>query len=554
MSEKTNKAAALRAAVYLRFPNILDDLRETMFQLQSLLRNYATSRNYDITFRALGAIADLTVRYLKLRSGNLVMPNSATAMLGDQAPPSDSFLSEQLETVAALHKSAVKDGDIELSRQIILSLQHIALNGLQIETYIGVPGENSVTGLVTGYLRLSVEEGTMRGLDDITLNGCRALGTIGKAATLRKLYTMNHQIVDALSHFATLGTLQRKTYLTAAAVKAIAELAWVDVHVAMVGSYSIKRAFDAEKRIAIDEVSIPRPGLSGSQEIDTALSPFLGVASETSLVRLELLAAQHHAEADQAKDARRVADAIHIIDEINDQLWLFFSEIGEAAAQTESFALFFINENISSIANAQLNLLMELRERDLFGVDKWRKENFIERLLRSFAWVVSAVHWRIYKALPTPAKTTTSGDFFAPLSQIGIRCVESKLIDPVQGIIENMRSMATMSIEKKPDGGFGPPRLAEYIGRIGIIAQKREQEEIVFTALNALKKFNASYVDRFREHAAGRLVYEIRELDREWRDRQFVMDPNDAYFFARLEPGDVERFANTLERHLLRAE
>src|SRR5713226_8247740 len=115
--ERTQDERALRASIYARFPRMTEDFGKTLFQLNSIARTYSQSRSYDITFHALRAIAHLTGQYLTARSGSLIMPTSLSLFM-EGLPQSDRVLSEELESLAALHKSAIEDKEVELSRQI----------------------------------------------------------------------------------------------------------------------------------------------------------------------------------------------------------------------------------------------------------------------------------------------------------------------------------------------------------------------------------------------------------------------------------------------------
>jgi hypothetical protein len=526
-----------------------------MFQLQSIARTYATSQKYDITFQALRSISDLTARYLILRNGNLVMPTSLSGLLGNFAPPHDAFLTEQLESFATLHKTAVKVGDIELSRQIIEAMLSLSLRGLNIQTLSQVPGENSVSNLVLGYLQGAVEQGTVQNLDDIALNGCRAMGSIGKAATQMKLYLNNHLVVGGLEKIASLGVIQRKAHVTREALTAIGELTWVAIRVGLRDTHTIGNALETEKRIAMLEVSIPNQGLAGSLYVQSALGPFLDPASETAVARLEALAIQCLVASQREGEPSQPRDAASVIEELNDRLWLQFAEIGVAAAKTESFALHFINANVSEIANQQLKLIEYLREHEISGLDQWQKQRFLKQLIHDFQWLVSGVHWRIYDAFTSPIKTHVVWEFFTSLSQLGIRCVEIGLTGEANGVIANLGSMAKKALSVQIDHGYGPPRIAEHIARIGIIAQKLDREEILRSALSTLREFQKAYAERVKraEQLQGQLIYEIRELDRRRQERQFLMGL-DAHFFIRLAAGDVDRFVALLLAELGKAD
>jgi hypothetical protein len=96
-----------------------------------------------------------------------------------------------------------------------------------------------------------------------------------------------------------------------------------------------------------------------------------------------------------------------------------------------------------------------------------------------------------------------------------------------------------------------PPRLAEHIARIGIIARKRGAREVLQAALKALQDFQKAYLAKVApvEELHGRLIYEIRELEGERQESNWFIDRESAYFFSRVSPGDVEQFVALLDGH-----
>src|SRR5437899_172232 len=551
--EQATDERALCASLYARFPRMTEDFGKTLFQLNSIARTYSQSRSYDITFHALRAIAHLTGHYLTARSGSLIMPTSLSLFM-EGLPQSDRVLSEQLETLAALHKSAIEAKDIELSRQILDAFLYLALHGMTVKTYVEIAGENTVTDYVLGYLQAAAQQGATEKLDDVALNGCRALATIGKAATSRNLYLTSRFVMAALQKISSAGTVQNKPFLVHEAVKAISEMASVAIYAKLAGTNTIDYALEILSQIAIQEASIPRGGLGGTLDIQMALGPFLNPGEETSIARLQNFAINELMTKDKETDATVIAQVASTVEELNRHLWRLFADIGSTAAPTEAFGLHFVNESISVIANQMLSLWSALREHEIAGMDSWQMNSFREKLLHELTWIVTAVHWRIYDKLPSPAQTTTVWEFFTILSQIGIRCVDIGLEEQAIGIIRQLLSISKKSIEKQPEHGYGPPRIAEHIARIGIIAQKDKQAAIFDAAIRALKEFQQSYLEWVKnaEGLRDRLFFEIRELTRRHAEGRFMLDPNEASFFRKLSHGDAERFLETLKAEMNR--
>lgn len=547
--DAAKKEATLRAAVYFNFPHILDELRATLFQLKSVARTYATSRNYEVTFQALRAMADLTARYLHARNGNLIMPSSLSFFMGDNAPKHDTFREEQLQGLSDIAKIGFKTDDVELLAEIVQTFLFLGRHGLEINTLFETRGENNVANFVLFYLKTTAEEASVKKLDDIVLNCCRSLGAIGKGATVKKLYATHHIVVGYLETVASQATVQRKTYILREAIKAIIEMMWTAAGVGL-ATHTITQDLDTLKRLTIQEVNIaPSTGLSASMDIRASLGPFLDLATDTALGRLEGELIQRLISAIQRRDEKSADEALDALRELNDQLWHLFAEIGTAAAKRDSFALHFIDSNISEIANQQLNLIQFLQENDIPGKDQWRKADFLEQLIHDFSWLVGAVYWRIYEAFVPPIKSQFVRQFCGSLSQIGIRCTELGLAEGADRAIGNLKSIAIKAINVQLDDGYTPPRLAEHIARIGIIARKHGREQILQAAVKALREFQKAYLTKVApiKELHGRLIYEIRELDRERQETNWFIDRDSAYFFSRVGSEDIEQFVALLE-------
>ena len=244
--------------------------------------------------------------------------------------------------------------------------------------------------------------------------------------------------------------------------------------------------------------------------------------------------------------------------ELNHHLWEHLVAIGSAAAKTESFALFHVNANIGEIAKLLMWVHGFLNETLPEEVDqasahrRWLQKKFAADLLNDLRWIVGAKYWRIFDALVPPIETNLVWDFFPTLSDIGIRALDADVPTLADSAITELESIALSCIDKPIRTPRSAAQVAVAIARIGIIAQKMNQQQIMAMSVDALKKFDQSYLVKQREMRpdAGRyevvILSEIDELKSDLEKHPWFLDPEEASFFTRITPEDIDNFAARL--------
>lgn len=197
----------LRASVYRARPQIFNGLRSTLSELQSIARTFASLQKYEVTRDALTGIVRLLSGYIRVRDGDLMMPSSAQAMAGPTDFEFDAVLTEALEEISSLHRVAIRGGDVQLSSQISNALESLALNSIDAKPLFARPDENPITAFINGYLSGPVQEGAMRGLDDITMSGARSQANIGKALLRKHHFLTARGTIGDIEKLALIGVL-----------------------------------------------------------------------------------------------------------------------------------------------------------------------------------------------------------------------------------------------------------------------------------------------------------------------------------------------------------
>jgi len=546
----------LRAAMYENKPDILNGLRSTLSELLSIARTYSGLQKYDVTLNAFNAISRLLADYLRVRDGDLVMPTSIQALVGPTDFRFDAVLTDALEGVSSLHKAAITRSDVQLSAQITDALEYLALQSVTRKTLVAPPGENPTTAFIRAYMFGPVQDGAMRGLDDVTMAGARTQTSIGRALLGENLYLTAQGAINDVEKLAYIAIAQRKAHVTGAPVRGIAEMLMTAVSEPVTGSYTITAALRALRRVC--EAELQFKTLPQDLSLKFALGAFLDITEPTALANIEACLVEKLSVAIKEGSSSRADAYEEALRELNHNLWDHLVAIGTAAAKTESFALFDVNLNISTITK-QLLWLYGLLNRSLPDqVDqasahrRWMQEKFANDLLKELKWIVGATYWRIFDALEPPINTYLVWEFFPTLSDIGIRALDAGVPSLAESAISELRSIALTCIEKPTENLRSAARVAVFIARIGIIAKKTDRQEILDISVEALREFDQRYLAKQRELRPDAeryevvLLSEIDELRRELEEHPWFLDPEEASFFTRVTAEDIESFAARL--------
>ena len=345
----------LRSGVYRARPQVFNGLRNTLSELQSIARTYAPLQKYEVTLNALNAISKLLAGYLRIRDGDLMMPSSIQAIVGSTDFEFDTVLTEVMEGVSALRKAAIRSGDVQLSQQIIGALEYLALQSVDMKSLFSRPDENPTTAFILAYIYGPVQEGTIRGLDDVTMSGARAQTNIGKALLRKHQHMTARATIDDLEKLAHFTISQRKAHITGSPVRGIAEILQLTMSEPVADRHTIRVALLALQRIC--EAELQFKSAPFDQSLRFALGAFLDITQPTALSNLEALAIQGLSTAMEEGNKPKADGYREVIRELNDDLWQCLVAIGTAAAKTESSALFDVKSNIAEIVKHGLWLL-----------------------------------------------------------------------------------------------------------------------------------------------------------------------------------------------------
>jgi hypothetical protein len=485
-----------------------------------------------------------------------MMPSSIQALMGSTEFEFDTVLTEALEGVSALHRAAIRGGDVQLSQQIIDALEYLALQSVDTKSLFSRPDENPTTAFIRAYMFGPIQDGAIRGLDDVTMGGARAQATIAKALLRKRQYLTVRTTIDDIEKLSYFGIAQRKAHVTGTPVRGIAEVLQLAVAEPIPERHTIHAALEALQRICVAELRFKSPAFD--QSLRFALGAFLDVTQPTALSNLEALAIRGLSAATQEGNVAKADGYREAITELNDALWGRLVAIGTTAAKTASSALFDVNTNISEISKHCFWLLGFLERTKPEAVDQasaheaWLHERFGADVLHELEWIVGATYWRIFDALEPPININAIWDFFPTLSHIGIQALDAKLPSVAESAISELKSMSLKAAEKPVQTLRSAARIATFIARIGIVAQKIGEQKILDVSVAALKEFQLRYFAKQKEiqpeakEYDATLVNELDEFKNELRRDHWFIDEEDASFFGRVTPEDIDTFVARL--------
>ena len=433
----------------------------------------------------------------------------------------------------------------------------MALQSIDTKSLFARPDENPTTALIRAYMFAPLQDAALRGLDDVTTSGARSQTNIAKALLKRHQYLTARGAIEDLEKLALISIMQRKAHVTGTPVRGVAEILELAVSRPIAHRNTIHAALDALQRICVAELQFKSPPLD--QGLRFAIGPFLDITQPTALSNLEAYAIQGLEAATQESNKDRAREYRQAIEHVNDGLWSRLVEIGKAAAKTQSFALFEINTNIAEIVKHCLWLLGFLDRTKPEEVDEasaheaWLQTRFANETLRELNWIVGATYWRIFDALELPININSVWDFFPTLSHIGIQALAAKQPSLAESAINELKSISLKTV-KTPIQNLRPAaRIAAFIARIGTVALKLGEGQVLVHSIHALREFQAQYfakqqeIEPKAESYDATLLNELNDLKSELRTDQWLLDEEDASFFRRVKPEDIDAFVARLD-------
>ncbi len=411
----------------------------------------------------------------------------------------DDFLIDVFEKLTAIQRTATREKDLEISKEILDCFYQIAIKCTEIRYRANPMNEYTHCMLATGYMVRNIEEGLNAELLDMGIQGSTRLRNIGLALIVKGSQTDVNTILDYLSKIAMYGLLKPNTsYLIANPLKAYSILLLRAILYSRNINHGLlsKRILEKVQQIISLYVKIKEMGII-SVEMEFSLGDFVYLGKQTAMPYI------FDEVYNKIQDPKTTdQDKKHLIKSIIDfghEVWHFYDELSKYAAEKESFLIHYIDANIEHIAM----VLLKFYQLDI--IDSIQKKEILDNI----EWIISN-YWRIYhyhKEITKPGELQILDN----LLRIGNEFNELSLVESVNKIIDIIVSIANSFLEKQKNAyGFDPIRILERATYLCIL----NGSEVVYT--NFLKqvkdKFWSEYCKKYPEHKEL-LFNELRRID-----------------------------------------
>jgi hypothetical protein len=124
-----------------------------------------------------------------------------------------------------------------------------------------------------------------------------------------------------------------------------------------------------------------------------------------------------------------------------------------------------------------------------------------------------------------------------------------------ESAVDSIKSIALKCLDISTLGSRPASRIAAFIARIGIVAQKSGEQQVLTASIKALKEVDQKDLAKQIELQPGAESYDafvlnaISELTEDLKRRNPLIDPEDATFFQRVKPEDIRDFLELLSQH-----
>ena len=526
------------ATVYAKAPFLTRRLAKSLTDLHSLMRHFSTEQQYSLLGESSNAVVSVLGEYVLLRGSSLTMASSIHAMMGMELKW-DALVVNSIETLAALIRTAIETGDTQRAQILLKSLAWLAHRAIETGAQSGAPDEHPTVDFINGYLTTALQQGVAKRNVDVVLTWNDSLLPV--AATLAKSkYASSFRILtEAWLQAGTLAVLSRQAISATDCAGTLLKLIDFLVQQPDLAHYRlIKDIRDKITTLCEAEASLGATGqplgakLSASPDtpIRIALSGVAPISFHSIHARIiNQVVTKYPDEMHESWD-----DAMVMLKEFNDALWMRFERIGKASLTGTESVLFNLNQAAFAIGNQLLWLWHQIEEipmpnPDLYaiadGEERVRvagrlhrrqefKQNGLKKLL---SWHITAFYSRCRTLLPATANDCDLRGCLESATALGIQALGLGLSELAVSTVETVgRSCSAMlkqgGITKLVDNC----RTISILPEVGLIALHENDgdmvtaiEKVVYSLFAEAKELADQQPDAFQNWSApNRLILE----------------------------------------------
>lgn len=534
--DKNNQRFLLRAGLIMRTPGLFDPMRKNLDEIFSLINTYIQRKDYQVIKGGLNAVYSIVFKYIEVRNGTF-FPSS---IISAYDLSSDRLLNEVFEKLAAVHRIAAKDKDLELSKSVIECFSNIAIKCIDINYRATSLSEFTHSMLAAQYMQQSIEEGLNADLLDVGISGSENHKKIGFALIAKNAHTDVRMIIEHLSKVAMYGIIKPKaTFLISYPLQAYSLFIRAFVF--------YKPAYDEflpqsilEKAQSIITLYVKMSDLVASplsMELQYALGPFVDLSNREAMPYI--FSEAYNKIIDKKTNKEEKKAIIGKVLKFGHEVWHFYDAVSKAAAEKQSFLIHFIDSNLHHIT---LSLLALYQSGQLGDEER-------EKALEDIRWVISD-YWRIYD-YHKEITTTFEMQILENLLEIGYRFNSLGLNEELYAVIDIIISIACSFLEKQKNSyGFDSIRILEKAVYLCIL---NGTQDIKNKFIKAVKdRFWSKYIEKFPQ-LKTRLFEELSQVNPDEARRDAYTLHFEDTLIAKLEKDKIDLFVTELKQALLAA-
>ena len=354
------------ATVYAKAPFLTRRLAKSLTDLHSLMRHFSTEQQYSLLGESSNAVVSVLGEYVLLRGSSLTMASSIHAMMGIEMRW-DSLVVASIETLAALIRTAVETGDTQRAQILLKSLAWLAHRAIEASAPSGAPDEHPTVDFINGYLTTVLQQGIAKKNVDVVLTWNESLLPVAAALAKSKYASSFRILTEAWLQAGTVAVLSRQAISATDCAGTLLKLMNFLVQQPDLAHYRlIKDIRDKITTLCEAEASLGATGqplgskLSASPDtpIRIALSGVAPISFHSIHYRII------HQVANTYPDEKHESwdDAMVVMEEFNDALWMRFERIGKASLTGNESVLFNLNQAAFAIGEQLLWLWHQIEE------------------------------------------------------------------------------------------------------------------------------------------------------------------------------------------------
>jgi len=517
------------SAVYSKAPFLTRRLAKSLADLHSLMRHFSTEQQYSLLEDSSNAVASVLGEYVLLRGSSLTMASSIHAMMGIEMRW-DSLVVTSIETLAALIRTAIEAGDTQRAQILLKSLAWLAHRAVEASPQRGAPDEHPTVDFINGYLTIVLQQGIAKKNVDVVLTWNDSLLPVAAALAKSKYASSFRVLTEAWLQAGTLAVLSRQAISATDCAGTLLKLIDFLVQQPDLAHYRlIKDIRDKIMTLCEAEASVGATGqplgakLSASP--DTPIRIALSGVSPISFHSIHARIINQVVTTYPDEKHESWGDAMVMLKEFNDALWMRLERIGKASLAGSDSVLFNLNQAAFAIGEQLLWLWHQIEEMPMPNPDLYaiadgeervrvagrihRRQEFKQKGLEELlSWHIIAFYSRCGTLLPTTANDSDLRGCLQSATALGIQALGLGLSELAVRTVETVGRSCSALLKQ---GGIAKLvdncRTISILPEVGLVALHENDGDMV----NAVERVVSSLFAEAKE-----LVDQQPEVFQNW--------------------------------------